>query len=251
MKCIVRNLEQLRNHFADASKMIQDGQFVNLIYEPASKPKTKAQMGFVFAAILAQTVDYLRDCGYTVDNKDVRYFFYRKVSELVPELVVDNPMLIGEPRVRHIDEYDRTLMSKFIDGCFRVIDTNPMFEDLVLTPDTYYNWVFHIEPEELRLFTSASLPERDQSYLAHVRTRPCLICGVQHKSEAHHLKHPQLCGLTQKAPDWAAIPLCHDCHMGIAHGTGFKERIKWITDEMDIITFLRISYQRYVNNLDF
>ena len=76
MKCTLYNLAQLERVSDDIKKMIQDGKFVNIDYGSASKAKTKNQMGFYFAALSAQIKDYLLDCGFNVDDKDVRYYFY-------------------------------------------------------------------------------------------------------------------------------------------------------------------------------
>ena len=142
---------------------------------------------------------------------------------------------------------DRELTSKFIDGLFTVIDTDPLFSGLQMTPDVYMNFLYHLDPEEVRFAETQSFPQHDEEYLEHIRRLPCMICGKQHVSEAHHLKDMELCGLTQKAPDAFAIPLCHNCHLGIAHGTGFKEAIKWLP--YDIKTVCKIMYLRWKNGV--
>lgn len=236
-------MAQVEKHFAEVSKMIQEGKFVNIDYGVASKPKTKNQMGFYFAALSGQIKDYLGDCGIPVDDKDVRYYFYKKVSEFTPEMVSDCGIFGKEPRVKHIDEYDRALMSKFIDGVFQVLDSEPLFAGAKLTPDVYFNWVNHLSEDEVRQAEVGDLPERDEKYLDFRRSQPCLICGIQHRSQAHHLRDTRLAGMAIKAPDWAAISLCPDCHRNIAHGVGFKESLRWIP--IDLIVFCRICYMRW------
>lgn len=243
MKCIVRNLEQFRNCCSEIEYMLSQGKQVDLSYELAHKPKSLAQIGFLFAALINQCQKYLESFGFVVDSEDVRYYLYKKVAEIVPEIRSDCALFGVKGRIKHIPEYDKATMSKFIDGVFTVLETDPMFEGIILTADTYYNWVYHLTPEEIKSAQVAKLPERDNDYLVFVRTRPCIICGMQHAGHAHHLKDMRLCGLTQKAPDWATMPLCPKCHMTIAHGTGFKERMSWIP--IDIIDFLRICYMRW------
>ena len=244
MKVVIRNIEMWNNHKAEIEKMIGDGVYVNLSYEKAHKAKTKEQMGFIFAALMNQCRDFFETCGYNVDDKDVRYYFYEKVSEFMPEIVSDCGLFGKKQRVKHLDEYDRATMAKFIDGCFQVLDSDPLFAGIELSPDTFYNFVFHLSMDDIRLAQESVLDERDSEYLEYVRTRPCIICGIQHRSEAHHLKDMRLCGMSQKSPDWAAMPLCHKCHMNIAHGTGFKERMSWLP--IDIIDFLRLCYLRWL-----
>lgn len=248
MKCTIQNPEQWAGHKAEIDRIVNAGKMVNLSYEPAKAQKTKAQMGFVFGAILSQVQLYLYECGTLVSPKAVRNHFYIQVAKILPDIVESSSLWANETRIMHIDEYDKETMSKFIDACFTVLDTDPLLAGIKLTPDTYFNWVFHTDPEIIRNAQQSQFPQHDQNYLNYIRTLPCIICGIQHRSEAHHLKHPKLCGLTQKAPDWAALPLCHKCHMGIAHGTGFKDRMNWLP--IDIIDFLRLNYMRYLN-LDF
>lgn len=243
VKCMICNEAQLDNHFAEISKLIRDGKFVNLDYGVASKPKTKNQLGFFFAALSGQIRDYLNECGFVVDDKDVRYYLYKKVAEFVPEMVSDCGLFGKEPRIKHLDEMDKELMSKFIDGVFQVLDTEPLFAGAKLTPDVYFNWLNHLTDEEIRQVSMGELPDRDEEYLNFRRSQPCLICGIQHRSQAHHLRDMRLAGMAIKAPDWAAISLCPACHRDIAHGVGFKESLRWIP--IDLIVFCRLCYNRW------
>lgn len=247
MHTTIRNPEQLANHIAEIRKMVEDGKVINLSYDVASKPKTKAQVGFFFKALCGQITDYFNSCGFNVDVADVKHGLYSQVSEIVPAMVCDKMLFGGIPRIKHIPEMDRGLMSEFINGVFFVLDNNPMYFGLKLTPDTYFNWVFHLEEEAIKSAEMAELPQRDAKYLEYRRTQPCIICGIQHRSEAHHLRDTRLCGIAEKAPDWASFSLCHDCHMSIAHGTGFKDRMSWLP--IDIITFCKLCYTRWYNNM--
>lgn len=246
MKSIIYNDKMWENHRAEIDKMVADGVRVNLSYEKAHKPKTKEQMGFLFAALMNQCKDFFESCGYNVDDKDVRYYFYEKVSQFLPEIVSDCGLFGKKQRIKHLDEYDRETMAKFIDGVFQVIDYDPLLAGIQLTPDCFYNWVNHISVDDIKTAQMADLPERDPEYLEYIRTKPCILCGIQHRSEAHHLKDNRLGGISQKSPDWAAMPLCHKCHLGIAHGTGFKERMGWIPIEM--VDFLRLCYLKWKMN---
>lgn len=55
---------------------------------------------------------------------------------------------------------------------------------------------------------------RDPLYLAWITTQQCLVCELQHRPQfgrtyAHHAGHR---GLSQRAPDRTAIPLCWRHH---------------------------------------
>lgn len=247
MKCVVYTPEQLNNHYEEMKKILTDGKFVNLSYDKSAKQKTKEQLGFIFGALIAQIKDFVEDSGEVVSENSIKEFFYEEVSKFIPEMVEDSWMT-KKPRIKTLSEFDCELTSKFIDGMFVVVNMDERFRDLKLTPDLYFNWTKHITDEDLRMVNQVKFPEKDESYLRFRRTQPCIICGVQNKSEVHHLKHPKLCGLTQKSPDWATVSMCHECHLGIAHGTGFKERMKWLP--LDMIDFLRLCYFRWKNLLN-
>ncbi len=55
---------------------------------------------------------------------------------------------------------------------------------------------------------------RSESYLAFIRTKPCLVCG--RRSVAHHEKLKQG-GMGIKPPDNQAVPLCVECHEDQEH----------------------------------
>lgn len=57
-------------------------------------------------------------------------------------------------------------------------------------------------------------PSRDEAYLAHVRQRPCALCGRE-PVEAHHLKLPGEHTMGRKPSDYLATPACPDHHRAI------------------------------------
>ena len=250
MKAIIYNQQMLEVAIQDLRNMFEKHKRVNLSYEKASKEGTVKQKGFIFAAQIKGITEYLQDCGFNVDDVDVRYKLYKDVSKVLPDIVVDKQIFGGQPRIKHIDEIlkDRILASKFIDCVFYLLDTDPLYAGIKLHPSTYYNWVFHLDKEEIKLSQQKELLEKDEEYLNFIRTLPCICCGIQHRSEAHHLKDNRLGGISQKSPDWTAMPLCHNCHLGIAHGTGFKEAMNWLPIQLDIFT--RMCYLRWKNKLN-
>ncbi len=75
-------------------------------------------------------------------------------------------------------------------------------------------------------------------YLERVRALGCLLCQRLGYGETpaslHHPRTGQ--GMSQKASDWAQIPLCPECHTG-PHGI-HGDRARWKqarVDEMDLL----------------
>ncbi len=247
MKLVAYNEKQLEIAIEDIKRSFEEHKRLNISYEKASKEKTYKQMGFIFAALIGQITDYFRSCGFNIDEEDVKYKLYEDVSEIVPEMVVDKQLFGGKPRIKHLPEMDRELCSKFINGIFYVLDSKPMYDGLKMHPSTFYNWVFHLDSEDVRIAQTANMPERDADYLNYVRTLPCICCGIQHRSEAHHIRDTRTAGIAIKSPDWYTVPLCHNCHMGVAHGTGFKAMMGWIPQNLGLYNFTRLCYLRWKN----
>lgn len=58
---------------------------------------------------------------------------------------------------------------------------------------------------------------KQKRYLAKLAELPCVLCeqiGQQQQGRIflHHIREGQ--GMSQRASDWLAIPLCHSCHQG-------------------------------------
>ena len=248
MRVIIYNKQMLETVIADMRNEFEKHKRLNVVYEKSHKERTMAQVGFLFAALINQITEFFNDCGFNVDSEDVRYKLYDDVSKIVPEIVVDRVLFGGKPRVKHVAEMNRELMSKFIDGVFQVIDQDPIYSGLQLHPSVYINWAYHVDNEELKQAQTATLPERDADYLNYQRTCPCIICGIQHRSQAHHAKIPQYVMVGKKSPDFCAIPLCYEHHINGAHKFGHQwllEQLSWIP--LDLLDFCRISYIRWKN----
>lgn len=248
MKTVLYNSQMLDAVIEDMRKMIDDGKHININYEEKKKEKTKKQIGFWFAALCDGIYQYFKDSGFCENERSIRYGVYEQVAKYVPEMVVDMVLFGGKSRVMHIDEIqDRGLMARFIDGVFEMIENEPIYAGIQLHPSVWYNWAFHIKEEDLKYVDSLVLPERDENYLAYVRTRPCICCGRMNRSEAHHTKIKELVAMGKKTPDWTAIPLCHECHLGVAHGTGFEDAMKWLP--IKLLDLCKISYVRWKQHL--
>ena len=62
------------------------------------------------------------------------------------------------------------------------------------------------------------MTKRDKQWLEWVRQQPCAECRRYGPSEPHHFKGDMhLSGVGMKAPDYLAVPLCHECHRLFHH----------------------------------
>lgn len=248
MKTVLYNEEMLEAVVEDMRNLMKDGKHINIEYEVKKKEKTKAQVGFWFGCLVSGIYDFLLERGESVEKKSVEYALYEQIAEYVPELMVDMSIFRLKDRARHLGEIrDRELMAKLIDGAFELIEQDPMYKDLMLHPSISHNWAFHVNEEDIKYVEGLDLPERDKWYLEYVRTRPCLCCGRMNCSEAHHVKIKELVAMGKKTPDWTAVPLCHNCHMNVAHGGGFREAMKWLP--INMLDFCKLSYVRWKNNM--
>ena len=248
MRMVIYNKPMLETAIEDLKLQFEKDGRINLFYEKASKARTLKQEGFIFAALINGITEYFQECGFNIDGDDVRYKLYEEVAEIVPEMVVDKQIFGNKPRIKHISEMDRELCSKFIDGIFTVIDTKPLYSGLMLHPSVYFNYLFHLDPGEIKMAQMSDLPERDEEYLAYIHDQPCMVCGLQHRSHAHHAKITKYVSNSKKTPDWTAIPLCYLHHLQGAHGQGHDwllEKLKWLP--VDLETFCRINYIRWKN----
>ena len=251
MKLTCYNDKIAENAFSEIREMLKSGKAVNLEYEVAKKQQTKAQMGFVWGALISQIQAYLVGLGLNLEEEDVKIMLYDKVADIVPEMVIDSSVLkLKRDYVKTMSRMDRELTSKFIDGIFTVIDTDPLFSGLKLTPDVRYNWVMHVTQEDLNELSryGDKLPDRDPAYLNYIRSQPCIICGLQKRSHAHHVKIGRLIGIGLKPEDFRAIPLCPEHHLEGAHKYGnawLEENLKFITSRFSIDEFTRLCYCRY------
>ena len=92
-----------------------------------------------------------------------------------------------------------------------------------------------------------SEPERVRSlaYLAHVRSKPCLICGGG--SDAHHLTHAQPRAMSRKTGDQYAVPLCRKHHMEL-HESPMPERTFWALQGIDPIQWAEKEYANWIKD---
>jgi len=88
---------------------------------------------------------------------------------------------------------------------------------------------------------------RSRSYLKHIRSFACLICGREGE-HAHHLRHAEQQGWGIKNSDEFAVPLCAKHHMD-CHTTG-NESLWWALHGIDALSWATLTYEEFNNNLD-
>lgn len=84
---------------------------------------------------------------------------------------------------------------------------------------------------------------RSPAYLDFIRTKPCLVCGNT-ATIAHHEPMGQA-GMSIKAPDSQAVPLCNRYHRE-RHDKGFNTFWASVDVKMHIIKYLT----EYVNEME-
>ena len=82
---------------------------------------------------------------------------------------------------------------------------------------------------------------RSVSYLANVRGKPCLVCGLP--GEAHHITYAEPRAMGRKTGDHYTVPLCA-CHMKL-HEAAMPERTWWATKGIDPEVWCINSYRNW------
>ncbi len=83
------------------------------------------------------------------------------------------------------------------------------------------------------MFPKAPKKKKAPKHLQRVRELGCILCGSP--ASAHHIRHGQ--GMSQKADDREAIPLCYSHHQGPQgiHHLGTKAWEKLYGTEEDLL----------------
>lgn len=247
MKIALYNIEQIKKAFEYTIQQFNLGLIkgANFVLEGFEKDKTPNQLGFFFKC-LASAISEQK--GISKDN--AKLMLYNAVSELDDTFKVEYMDINGNYKTTHkgISMFTVKEMSLFIDRCLFLVDHSPILSDVTLHPSIRYSWIHNINKEDLQNL-NRDLPRYDREYLAHSRKESCIICGVAHRSEVHHLKEMGYTGASYKADDWLSLPLCKACHDKY-HNKGkeqFETNMQWITNKMDIVDFCTIKYNRWKN----
>lgn len=246
---------QLETVINEIRREFSEKKSISISYNQVHKAQTSAQRGYIFGGLIDSIVKFFKECGYTTTPESVKCDLYAETEQYLPELIVENTIFGSrKPHMKTLSVMDRKETSLFIQAIFEVLETNKIFSALELAPDIRHNWVYHVSQEDLEIASKTQLPDSDPRYLDYIRSLPCLVCGKRGHTNAHHLKDMKLCGISQKAPDWATIPLCTGadggCHHALAHGQGpdaLKDALRWIPFELK--DFCALMYIRWRNHL--
>jgi hypothetical protein len=248
MKLALLNRPQITKAFEYILQEFDKGLIkgANFILEPFIKDKTKEQLGFFFGGL----VDAVQS-QKGLDKTQIKIMFYKAVSKLDDHFRIEFMNIDGEYETTY-----KTLsmmkcddVSLFIDRCLFLIDNSKILSDVILHPSLRYSWINNISKYDLKDLNH-NVPERDNEYLSFVRGESCSCCGIYGRSEPHHLRIDNLGGMGIKPSDVYTLPICHNCHMGIAHNQGndkLLENYKWITTRMTMQEFCLIKYNRWKN----
>ena len=251
MKTIIYNNRQLDviikdiyNHFNEIGELYID-------YGKPYKDITKNQLGFIFGALIDSVIEFYKNKGDVWEPEEVKENFYQACSYLDERLRKKVTRFNGEVYEvpKRLSEMDRETTSIFIDKCIYLIDHAKNFKGLYLHPSIRNTWIRHITHDEIEQLRYVNFPERNKEYLEYLRKQPCLWCGKSNNIEAHHLRINGFGGVSIKPKDVYCVSLCKECHVNYhIHGSDkFFEDCKWITKYVDIVSFLKFNYLRWLN----
>jgi len=73
-----------------------------------------------------------------------------------------------------------------------------------------------------------------RSHIERIKQMDCCLCGASGPSDAHHIREGQ--GMSQRADDMLAIPLCKPCHQGPQGIHGDRTMLRVMkTSELDLL----------------
>ena len=75
---------------------------------------------------------------------------------------------------------------------------------------------------------------KERAHIEKIKTMPCIVCGADSPTEAHHIK---------QALPYSVVPLCHDCHRGARNGW-HGERAMWKIMKLDELGALALTIER-------
>lgn len=82
-----------------------------------------------------------------------------------------------------------------------------------------------------------------RAHIDRIKRMDCCLCGAIGPSDAHHIREGQ--GMSQRAGDYLAVPLCKSCHQGPQGVHGDKTMLRvYKVEELDL---LAITLERLLN----
>ena len=254
----VYNIPHLQNVCRELTQKIKAGKRYVLKLDEVTKRKSHKQLRNLFGNLVTPLAEYL-SASYGIDidslalerellkRYDVQaesptckfsFDFERMSPDIVPTRLLDmNTAQAGD----------------FTDWCITYI--RERFPDLNLPPYIDYLWMNKLTEEKVKqvVYESQKWGDRDKEYLEHIRSKPCIVCGVvSQKREVHHLNDITLGGgMAEKVPDYYTVPLCRECHQAL-HDQGMKELEVLIAPMLHgqgINVFCKVCYYRWKNHL--
>lgn len=245
MQVVVYNEKMLDKVCIDLYNKLKEYGELSVSYEKPFKDKTKKQLGYFWGALVNSIVEFYREQGSEYTPDEVKENFYQAISPR-KTVMQFNGKAYEVPK--RISEMSLEEMSAFIDRSLWLCDNARAFKGLILHPSIRYTFIRHLEPLELCSINTGAFPRKCPEYLEYTRKQACLVCGVCHQSEAHHLKEVNQSGVGYKVDDWEVIPLCRECHRNYhTQGKGwFNEQVKWITKYLSIEDFCTVNFNRWL-----
>lgn len=248
----VFNKENAKKIFFHILSLIKDGKTYNILIEEVKWFKTKKQLGFFFKCIAKPLSDYYFSIGHGLDEntpydtETVKWIIYKKAG-LIEKIELDDNEIIYKPLIT-LSEMTVEQASKFITAVIHWIDTKT---DCILPIGARYCWLLSVDEETIYRALNSKFPNRDPSFLNHIRSQPCIYCGRVPqeglRNEAHHVKGVFKACPDIIPPDYSAVPACHNCHtgnIGIQYMPPEKLEKRIPTFGFKIKLFLLLNYLR-------
>lgn len=240
---------------------------LNVSYEPVEKTKSKEQLGFIFGGIIKALLAYFKALGFNDYTPEIiKTWLYYETGVFDKKMLPDGSY---KEIVKTLSGMNKKEASEFINKALNFIEHSPVlngangYRAFILTPELRYCWTRNVDDDFKLSVYEENFKERDESYLRYQRSLTCIYCGSK-GGEAHHIKTAPAgaivsadeagtialrqgsSGLGRKNPDWFTIPVCNNCHIPIIHGKDFMEDLKAVLNGLDIETFCRCCYYKYL-----
>ena len=249
MHYIITNIKKLENVFLEIKSQLQNNpkKTLNLMYDFSHRPKTQAQLGFMFGGLVkAIKKHFFEIYGKEYHTDVIKEMLYNECGN-VEDLVCPNGKIIQvQTRISRMDVQQ---MCEFIEKVLVFCDEY----GIILQPELRYLWVQNLNPKIIEEVENTKFKNIDDDYLRYIRTQKCMICG-KGNCEAHHLKDLSITGLGDKTPDYMAISLCPNCHRNYKGGHITTDEIKkecpFIFNYLTPKQFGKLQYKRYLEHIN-
>jgi len=213
----------------------------DLIINEIEEPKTLNQLRY-FWSVMNILAAYFRGEGYrNCTSEDVCIMLYDEHG-LFQKKQLPNGRLADYP-VKTLSKMTKQEASDFISFSLFWIDE---YTNCIIPPDLRNCWLLHVTEKDLE-DSQKEFPERDKTYLAYRGKQSCLRCGRHGRTQVAHIRLNHYAGMAEKPPDWFAISLCDECHIGIDHTKGHTDLISELPlYGFETETFCRLDYSRFL-----